>query len=150
MKGSLTLESGTWGLDWQFKIEQDNTVNRLIFEMLYPSKIGSYYSLKFANISTPTTYKQVFLQNFEISEGENVIVDNSEIKFLNIINCSNVKIVNSVIKKSLLLHRCSDLEIENCKIHTFHVTDTNQNVIVKNSIIKKATEGSEVNYKHVE
>ena len=150
MQGSLSLESGTWGLDWQFKIEQDNTVNRLIFEMLYPSKISSYYSLKFANISTPTTYRQMFLQNFEISKGENVIVDNSEIKFLNIIDCSNVKIFNSIIKKSLVLLKCTNLEIENCNIHTFHVPDTNQNIKVKNTIIKKPTEGSEVHYEHVE
>lgn len=150
MYASLSLDKGNLNLDWEFKIEQDETNNRLIFEMMFPSKISSYYSLKFANISTPTTYNKMFLQDFEISKGESIILDNSEIKFLNVINCSNVKIMNSVITKSLVLLKCTNLEIENCDINQFHVPNTNQNIKVKNTIIKKPTEGSVVNYDHIE
>jgi hypothetical protein len=150
MKGNLNLESGTWGLNWQFKVEQNNGTNRLIFEMLYPSKVSSYYSLTFSDISTPTTYKQMFLQNFKISTGENIILVDSEIKFLSIIDCSDVKIVNSIMQKSLVLLKSTNVEIENCHINTIHVPDTNHNIKVKNSIIKKATEGSAANYNHVE
>lgn len=150
MKGSLNLDGGNWSMGWKFKIELDNTGNRVIFEMLYPAKISSYYSLAFANVSTPTTYRQMFLHEFEISKGENIILDNSEINFLKVDNCSNMKIVNSIIKKRLFLYRCINLEIENCNIHKFHVSDTNQNIEVKNSIIKKVTEGSEAHYVHIE
>lgn len=150
MYASLSLDKGNLNLDWEFKIEQDVPNNRTIFEMMFPSKISSYYSLKFANISTPTTYTKMFLQEFEISKGESIILDNSEIKLLSIINCSNVKILNSVIKDNLVLLNCANLEIENCDVNRFHVPKTNQNITVKNTIIKKVTEGSEANYKHVE
>lgn len=149
MKGNLSLEYTRGSLYWDFKIEQDKTANGLIFEMLYPEKISFRYSLKFTNISTPTTYRQMFLHNFEISKGENVILDNSEIRFLNLRNCSNTMIINSIIKKRLFLYNCNNLEIENCKIHAFHVSDTNHNIKVKNTIIKKTTDGSKDNYQHI-
>jgi hypothetical protein len=151
MHTNLSLDGGPfWGFDWQFKIEQDKTNEGLIFEMLYPKKINWRYSLYFTNITMPTTYKKMFLQSLEISEGENIVLDNSSVKYLSLFNCSKVKIINTLIKRSLVLVKCMDLTIENCTIKGFNVPNGNHNIKVRNSIIKNVTKGSELNYDHID